>query len=54
MILGPRQVLADQKFGVDPRNQYLFVIAAVKDADPPTLRQAERRPPQEIVGVFFY
>jgi hypothetical protein len=37
---------------VDARDQDLFVIRSVKDADPATLRQITRGAPQEIVQQF--
>src|SRR4051794_31845264 len=44
-----RQLLGAQHTLVDAHHQHLLVVGAVEDPDPPTLRQAARRAPQEVV-----
>ena len=49
---GIQDFFAAQNLGMDARDQNLFVIGAVKDADPAALREIACGPPQKIVQQF--
>ena len=46
-------VLSEQQLRMHAHNQHLFVVRAVKNADPPALRKAARRAPKKVVIQLF-